>query len=104
MQDDQLTHSHPLQANPLFYEVHRFRSSDYNKVLKIARTHRSTLSYGQSDRVLANIERDFDERLHIDRKKYYNLISSVIRSQREIILRLLVVLEEFDDMITRTRY
>ena len=54
--------------------------------------------------MLINIERNFDERLHIDRKKYYNLISSVIRNQREIILRLLVVLEEFDDMITRTRY
>ena len=54
--------------------------------------------------MLINIERDFDERLHIDRKKYYNLIPSVTRNQREIILRLLVVLEEFDDMITRTRY
>ena len=104
VQDDQLTHSHPLQANPLSYEAHRLRSPDYNKALEIARTHRPTLSYGQSDRVLANTERDFDERLHIDRKKYYNLIPSVTRNQREIILGLLAVLEEFDDMITRTRY
>ena len=93
-----------MQANSFFYEIQRLRSSDYNKILDIVKNHRSTLIHEQFDRVLINIERNFDEMLHIDRKKYYNLIFFVTRNQREIILKLLVVFEEFENTITRTRY
>ena len=104
MHNDQLIHFYLLQTNFLFYEIYRFRSFDYNKILKIVKIHRSIFNYEQFDHVLINIERIFDKRLHIDRKKYYNFISFIICNQREIILKLLVVFEKFNDMIIRIRY
>ena len=104
MQNDQLTHFHSLQTNSYFYENHRLRSFDYNKILKIVKIHRSTFNYEQFDRVLINIKRNYDEMLHIDRKKYYNLISFVIRNQRNIILKFFAILKKFDDIIIRIRY
>ena len=104
VKEDQLTHSHPLQVNPFSYEEHRLRSPDYNRALEIARSHRTVLSYNASDRILANSERDFDEVLHINKKKFYNLIPSTTRNQREILIGFLAVIEAYPDMITRTRF
>ena len=101
---DQFTHSHPLQANSFSYEAHKIRSPNYNKTLEIAKTHRTVYTYSASDRVLTRTERDHDEVLHISRKKYYNLIPSTTRNQREILIGFLTVIEVYDDMITRTRY
>ena len=103
--EDQLTHSHSLQANSFSYEAHKKRSPDYNKALELAKSHRmATLTYNQSDRVLANTEREFDELLHISKKKYYNLIPSTTRNQRDILIGFLAVVEAYPDMITRTRF
>ena len=104
VQKNQLKHFHFLQTNSFLYEIHRLWSFDYNKILQIVKIHRSIFIYEQFDRVLINIEQNFDEMLHIDRKKYYNFIFSIIRNQRDIILKLLIVLKKFDDMIIRTRY
>ena len=104
VKEDQLTHSHPLQVNSFSYEEHRLRSPDYNRALEIARSHRTVLSYSASDRILANSERDFDEVLHINKKKFYNLIPSTTRNQREILIGFLAVIETYPEMITRTRF
>ena len=104
MSDDQLIHFHFLQTNSYFYEIHRLRLFDYNKTLKIVKIYRSIFNYEQFNRVLINIERNYDEMLHIDRKKYYNLISFVIRNQDDIILKFFAILKKFNDIIIRIRY
>ena len=62
------------------------------------------LTYNEFDRVLVHIEREFDELLHIDKKKYYNLIPVTSRNQRDILIGFLTVVEAFPEMITRTRF
>ena len=105
VKEENLTRSHSLQANSFSYEAHRLPSPDYNKALEIAKTHRmATLSYNQADRVLTHSERDFDELLHISKKKYYNLIPSTTRNARDILIGFLAVIEAYPDMITRTRF
>ena len=41
--------------------------------------------------------------LHV-KKKYYNLIPSTVRSQRDVLIGFLAVVEEYPDVISRTRF
>ena len=93
VQDDQLIHFYFLQTNSYFYEIHRLRSFDYNKILKIVKIYQSIFNYEQFDRVLINTKRNYDKMLHIDWKKYYNFISFVICNQRDIIFKFFTILK-----------
>lgn len=102
-----MEHSHALQANALSYEAHKARWPDYAKAQQMALAHRlSNLTYAESDRVLANTPKEYDEDLHISKKKYYNLIPSTTRADQDILLGFLQSLEalEADDLISKCRY
>lgn len=99
-----IEHSHLLVPDPLTYTVHKQRQPDYHRACEQARVHReSGLPYRTSDRLLDNTPKDDDVLLHIDRRKYYNLIPSVTRSREDIIVGLLAALDN-DNFICRCRY
>jgi hypothetical protein len=59
-----------MAPNPLNYMAHRQRQPEWQKALKLAKTHRTTqISYKSSQRILdAN-----DKSLEIDRTSYYHI-------------------------------
>jgi hypothetical protein len=61
---------HEMVPNPLSYIAHRQRQPEWQKVLKLARTHRTAqISYRSSQRILDTN----DEGLKIDRTSYYHI-------------------------------
>jgi len=70
----------------------------------LAKTNRlSKLTYRASERVLENTPKDYDQKFHLSKKQYYNLIPSITRSKEEIITGLLQCLD--NSMFTvRIRY
>ena len=53
---------------------------------------------------MTHSKKKFDEILHINKKKYYNFIFFVIRNKRDILIDFLIVIENYENIITRTRY
>jgi hypothetical protein len=61
---------HEIVPNPLSYIAHRQRQPEWQKILKLARTHRTAqISYGSSQRILDAS----DEGFKIDRISYYHI-------------------------------
>ena len=87
-------HSHEMVPNPLSYDMHKKRQPDYAKAVELARAYRaSNVPYKQSEEVLDNIAKDWDEQFHLKKKKYYNLILSTTRSREDVLTGLLAALD-----------
>ena len=62
--------------------------------MELARAHRaSNLTYNQSEAVLDNTAKDWDDEFHLNKKKYYNLIPSTTRSREDVLTGLLAALD-----------
>ena len=93
-------HNHDMSSNPLNYEIHQQRQSNYVKTLLFARTHRfSEFIYKQSMRILKNTFKESNETFHLKKKKYYNLISFITRSREDIFTDLLKCLNDLNFII-----
>ena len=87
-------HSHEMVPNPLSYNMHKKRQPDYAKAVELARANRaSNLTYNQSEAVLDNTTKDWDDEFHLNKKKYYNLIPSTTRSREDVLTGLLAALD-----------
>ncbi len=83
-------HSHDVVVNSLFYDSHKKRQSKQTKTIELIKTNRlSKLTYRASERVLENIFKNYNQKFHLFKKQYYNLISSITRFKEKIITELL---------------
>ncbi len=84
------THSHDVVVNSLFYDSHKKHQSKQTKTIELIKTNRlSKLTYWASERVLENILKNYDQKFHLFKKQYYNLISSITWFKEKIITELL---------------
>ncbi len=98
------THNHDVVVNSLSYDTHKKRQPKQAKAIELTKTNRlSKLIYRASERVLENILKDYDQKFHLFKKQYYNLISSITRFKEEIITELLQCLDN-SMFIVRIRY
>ncbi len=60
------------------------------KTIKLIKTNcLNKLIYQASEHVLKNILKNNDQKFHLFKKQYYNLISSIIQFKEKIIMKLL---------------
>lgn len=104
IKDGNLEHGHKMAPNPCSYHQHRTRHPITARAIELATTHRKGgLSFAKNEAVLAEVDRAFDEILHISQKKYYKLVPSTTRDREELIAGLLLVLDD-DRWTTHIRY
>jgi len=73
------THSHDVIVNSLFYNTYKKHQLKQMKTIKLIKTnHLSKLIYWASEHVLENIFKNNDQKFHLFKKQYYNLISFII--------------------------
>ena len=73
------THSHDVIVNSLFYNTYKKHQLKQIKTIKLIKTnHLSKLIYWASEHVLENIFKNNDQKFHLFKKQYYNLISFII--------------------------
>ncbi len=84
------THSHDVVINSLFYETYKKCQSKHAKTIELIKTNcLSKLIYWVSEHVLENILKNNDQKFHLFKKQYYNLISSITWFKEKIITKLL---------------
>jgi len=87
-------HSHDVIINSLFYDTHKKHQSKQTKTIELIKTnHLSKLIYQASERMLENILKNNDQKFHLFKKQYYNLISSITWFKEKIITKLLQYLD-----------
>ncbi len=83
-------HNHDVIINSLFYETHKKHQLKHAKTIELIKTNcLSKLIYWASERVLENIFKNNDQKFHLFKKQYYNLISFITRFKEKIIMKLL---------------
>ena len=84
------TYNHDVVINSLFYETHKKHQLKHAKTIELIKTNcLSKLIYWTSERVLENILKNNDQKFHLFKKKYYNLISFITWFKEKIITKLL---------------
>lgn len=88
------THNHDIVINFLFYDIHKKHQLKQIKTIKLIKINcLSKLTYRASEHVLENTLKNFNQKFHLFKKQYYNLISFITWFKEKIITKLLQCLD-----------